>query len=381
MQSTKERATPASVTLRFPSLSQSPNRKKVLQVQEYPKPCSLSSSDSGFQPKHQAHWVEFQQYHHSIKNPVGAEVESPPPRLWRGGGAASEAAQAACPVLVNRFISQQDRKSGNAVKSLQVYHRAVRMVREYRGKDVVPPGQTRGEISSFSEASRRRLKFTASNAFPVLKTQFGMTYHENEPDGRTIKKHLNAFLVAVRRMYPNFGYLWILEFQKRGKAHFHLYTSLEHKQAIGFELSILWNRIAEPESGYHLRWHCHKKNFIAWDMGSGSYLCKYLAKESQKAVPVGFTGVGRFWGNSRGLVPPPDEVDMEDIVETHGEYTGKYIVRTLCRHHENSLASSPWKSSARTRPTSYTLGNGSVIARRLFSYLQEKPPLLSPPPF
>lgn len=48
-------------------------------------------------------------------------------------------------------------------------------------------------------------------------------------------------------------------------------------------------------------------------MGSATYLCKYLDKEAQKAVPEGFVNFGRFWGNSRTLVPAPITVTIEDV--------------------------------------------------------------------
>lgn len=285
--------------------------------------------------------------------------------------------------LVNRCISQQKKTGNNPVKSLLVYPRSVKLVRDFDGKKPDNSGGLRSEISSFSAQSKKRLKFSASNAFPLLISQFGMTYHRTTPDGKTVKKHLNNFLTAINRQYPESANLWILEFQSRGVPHFHIFLSLSHDQpGLHKFLADTWHRISEPDSKEHLRFHKHKNNFIAWDMGSGSYLCKYLDKEHQKAVPEGFTGVGRFWGNTRGLVPDPDEISATDldhafshesVDETTGEITEfnamPYIVRTLCRHHEKSLRNSPWKSSARKRPTCYTLPNSAGILRKLEAYL------------
>lgn len=282
--------------------------------------------------------------------------------------------------LVNTFISQQSSKSRNPVKSLQVYHRAVKLVRVFPGNPDQKPPTVRAEIQSFSDASKRRLRFAALNAFPALVSQFGMTYHNGDPDGRTCKKHLNAFLVAMRRKFPGVGFLWLLEFQKRGTAHFHLFTTLEHNRETGKILGKIWNRIAEPGNGQHLAFHQHPRNFIPWEMESAGYLCKYLDKEAQKAVPVGFSGVGRFWGNSRGLVPAPSEIEMGELREFCGVYSVTHLVRTLCRHHEASLRHSKWKSRARRAATSYTLQNGSRIVRRMLSEYERQRPV-SPPPF
>lgn len=250
----------------------------------------------------------------------------------------------------------------------------------------MPPGGERSEISSFSIASKRRLKFTSSNAFPALISQFGMTYHNTSPDGSTVKAHLNAFLTLLRKKFPHVRYLWILEFQKRGTAHFHLFLTLSHETpGLHKHMAESWNRIAEPENGKHLRFHRHASNFIPWDMGSGSYLCKYLDKEAQKSVPAGFTGVGRFWGNSRGLVPEAIQIDTADIdaafsYEVTDSETGEiqefhaseYVTRQLCRHHEKSLHGSRWRSSARKRPTSYTLPNAAAVYRQLENYLSRQ---------
>jgi hypothetical protein len=314
--------------------------------------------------------VHLESYHNSgprSSETVGGDIPASPP----GGGVGP---------LVNRSISQQTRGRGNPVESLLVYPRAVKLVRCYEGKkpETAPP--LRSEIQSFSQSSKRRLKFTASNAFPALISQFGMTYHHATPDGHTVKKHLNAFLTDIRRKFPTVGYLWILEFQERGTPHFHIFLNLEHDQKTGKALAGIWNRIAEPESKEHLKFHQHENNFIPWDMGSGSYLCKYLDKEHQKQVPEGFQGVGRFWGNSRKLVPEPDTVEMRDIADSYNDYTCTHIVRTLCKHHEKSLRQSPWKSSARKRPTSYTLPNGAIIARQLFRNFENHPPEQPPMP-
>jgi hypothetical protein len=155
-----------------------------------------------------------------------------------------------------------------------------------------------------------------------------------------------------------------------------------------------WHQIAEPDSPSHLKFHLHEKNFIPWDMGAGSYLCKYLDKEHQKQIPEGYTGSGRFWGNSRGLVPEPMRIEMSDVDkayswETVDQETGEvetfkaseYVTRHLCKHHEKSIRKSPWKSSARKRLTSYTLPHGYAVYRQLENYLARQPRPLEELPF
>lgn len=268
------------------------------------------------------------------------------------GGAPGPAGRGA-PPLVNRCISER-KNHRNPVLLIEVYPRGLRLF--HQGQSQAPEfSGKRKEIQSFSEASKRRLRWAASNAFPVLTSQFGMTYHNSFPDGRTVKAHLHRFLVRLQASFPC-GYLWILEFQKRGVAHVHLFLTLaQETPGLHDFMARTWNRIAEPGDGAHLSVHLHERNFISWDMGSGAYLCKYLDKAHQKAVPVDFTGVGRFWAASRGLVPPPDVLERFTDAD----------IRIVCKHHEKSLRGFKWKSAARRSRFSYRLPNGATIIRRL----------------
>jgi hypothetical protein len=229
-----------------------------------------------------------------------------------------------------------------------------------------------------------------------------MTYHVTYPDGRTVKKHLNSFLTRLRNRFPDVAYLWVLEFQLRGVPHFHMWLSLPHDlPGLGDFLAKTWNKIADPGNAEHLAWHSFKgqpgwetctsknkllrkkkPNLMPWDMYSSGYLTKYLDKASQKAIPEGFTGCGRFWGNSRGLLATPDEKTPADLShmdqETVDEETGEIITRSafsqalriICKHHEKKLKKRPYKSFARTSKSSYTLGKSAPALRSLLSYLQ-----------
>lgn len=182
----------------------------------------------------------------------------------------------------------------------------------------VPPDRTK--IQGFSDNSRRRLRFVAVNAFPELTSQFCLTYHNDWPaDGAVCKAHLNAFLTSFRRKFPGVGYLWLLEFQKRNAPHYHLFTSLPVTEENHVWLAETWCRITMPNDAEALAFHLHDKNFIAWDMGHGHYVAKYLEKSNQKLVPDGYSNVGRFWGASRGLVPMPVEVDYDAFGEAYSQ--------------------------------------------------------------
>lgn len=301
------------------------------------------------------------------------------------------------PPLVYRFISHETfgpkrphrpgyknvrPKISNEVVGFEVFKSAVRIIRNF-ARNSKPSSVTapRGVINSFSDASRRRLKFVAANCDPDLVSSFCLTYHNNAPvDGSVCKSQLNLFLTELRRVYHDVKYLWILEFQSRGCPHFHLFLSCPPDSAMQKFMASAWNRITS-ESPEHLSFHEHPSNFFTWEMGSGSYLTKYLDKEAQKFVPESFFNVGRFWGCSRGLVPPGLVVDETDLArfdavqfdpvtgEEKSVCAKKYVARAICKFHRAKLRQYRRVSRAASVPTSYMVAAASGIFWQLFQHL------------
>lgn len=238
----------------------------------------------------------------------------------------------------------------------------------------------RGEIQMFSPASASRLTRMARNAFPALVSQFCLTYHESNPDGKTAKKHLDTWLKCLRRLLPDVGYLWILEFQSRGVPHFHVWLTEAFSVQVWKHLGSAWNRIAEPTSPDHLWWHTEERrergkvqrSFINWDMNSAGYLRKYMSKEAQKCVPEGFGWSGRFWGASRGLVPDPVVLEADELGDTVADVTrtvskwvearrkrGARVARRIAEDKGREYRPLKLRPTARAVPTSSWLNNAS----------------------
>jgi len=193
----------------------------------------------------------------------------------------------------------------------------------------------------------------ASEAGEHLVSQFCLTYQHTDPDGERVKRHLNVWLTWLRRRVPGIKYLWVLEFQKRGVPHLHVFLTIPvcTTSTLHDEMARKWHLITCEEDAAHLKFHQNAKNWIGWDMGSGSYVCKYLDKEKQKHVPDDFGWVGRFWGASRSLMPKPcvyDAHEMRAMVgqnthaasmnvsrEAHGRDITATIIRTLGNFQES----------------------------------------------
>lgn len=290
--------------------------------------------------------------------------------------------ESAPPLLVSSPISQQ---------TFEVYPKSIRVRRPFKGVAATPPDRSGSAIQGFSDKSKSRLRFIAANAGHLLQSQFCCTYQDLWPiDGREFKRHLNAFLVAARRAFPFLLNLWAGEFQTRGAPHAHVFLNVPATDENRLILARLWVRIAHPGNADMLAFHSHPRNMIPWKMGNGSYLCKYLDKEHQKAIPQGFANFGRWWGHSRGLVPDPDiitPVELREQFPSVDEQTGevsdvdpcKYLIRTVGRYHEKINRRSWFRRTSRTA----TALTGAPIFRQALEYLrrQHNSQGDEPPPF
>ena len=191
-------------------------------------------------------------------------------------------------LVINRISAHEARRH----ITLEVGQRDIRIRRTTRfDSKRRPGGGIRGSVSSFTKASRRRLLFTARN-FPGINYMVTLTYPSDFPaDGRLVKDHWRRFRQWLIRNGANTG-LWVLEFQKRGAPHFHIFI---RKPLDGHTVSRAWYRIVGSNDPKHLAAGTRVERF-RYPPALGSYVMKYAAKIVQKEVPVSYERVGRFWG-------------------------------------------------------------------------------------
>jgi len=237
----------------------------------------------------------------------------------------------------------------------------------------------RRPISSFSIKSKARLQHVALNANCEFTSQMTLTYDGDRAptDGQELKSHLNKYLVALRRKFEDFKYLWVLEFQRNGNPHIHLFTNLKYSPERAVYLGGMWNRYVKGSEKHrrvhqHVPKHQYKQHlgpgdshgsFCPWEMGSGSYICyKYLSKDNQKRVPTHFRNCGRFWGATRGIVKPNKTIQEDEFytlfTDTINTITGEFITaqqninrffRDLRNYHEKSVNRARWKNHLREK--------------------------------
>ena len=189
----------------------------------------------------------------------------------------------------------------------------------------------RSECGAWSWRSRCRLRFVAANTGILFRAMITLTYGADFPcTGSMVKKHLNGFLVALRkRLRPSecLSYLWWLEFQQRGAPHVHILVNrpcrdLPEKQWFSQE----WYRIVGSGDVKHLAAGTRVEN-LRTARGGVRYAIKYAQKMRQKQVPIDFRDVGRFWAHSRDVAPYPSRISyVECIEELYESLTGwKYV--------------------------------------------------------
>lgn len=221
------------------------------------------------------------------------------------------------------------------VTGFKVYRRDIVPVRQaWAANPPTDPGE-RGEIYELSTKSQRKLALYASNSPVEFASMVTVTYPMDFPaDGKLVKKHLNALLCVIRARFPGFQYLWVLEFQRRGAPHFHIFTDIE----LPAPLRPMKRSCGRTNKTVRVNWELHdwlgdrwfdivgsddeKHRLVgaAWEVlekrdGCARYIAKEAYKTFQKVVPEDFRNVGRFWGCSKGV--PPEE--PETIPANKGE--------------------------------------------------------------
>jgi hypothetical protein len=208
------------------------------------------------------------------------------------------------------------------------------------------PPNPRASIYEFSDKSRAHLDHIACNSGHLVKSQFCLTYRNQMPmDGEACKAHLDKWLKAYRRRNPGGHYLWVLEFQKRGVPHFHVFLSIPVNRELQKKMARSWVRITEGDDVQYW-WHCRSQNWIAWNMADGKYMMKnYCVKIAQKEVPANFRNVGRFWGCSRSMTPIPTHYGPQEIAKLtvsnpspwHPASIRHYFDKILRRYQEKQM--------------------------------------------
>lgn len=145
--------------------------------------------------------------------------------------------------------------------------------------------------------------FVVNNTDVEFDTMVTLTYPAVFPEkGRIAKRHLNSFLVWLRRLDLVRGYLWFMEFQNRGAVHFHILVALGGERIEHKLIARRWFEIVGSGDEKHLKAGTRIERLRS-SSGGARYACTYASKQAQKMVPDKMSGFGRFWGHSKNVKP------------------------------------------------------------------------------
>lgn len=165
--------------------------------------------------------------------------------------------------------------------NLKIYRRAI----VYKNAG----GGTRGAISQFSNASRKRMLDTIAK-IDKNKIQWGkytpkfitLTY-KVAPTPKRAKRDLKVFFERLNERWQKASFLWRMEYQKRGAIHFHLilfnvpFVKVNSNNPHELNLQSMWNEVSEQNDRNTL-----DLEVIRSINGVMFYVSKYMAKEDTK---------------------------------------------------------------------------------------------------
>jgi hypothetical protein len=198
-------------------------------------------------------------------------------------------------------------------------------------------GGIRSSIRTFSFNSRKRLMRKIAqlkkDKLPLFVT---LTYPAVFPkDSKIYKEHLRRIGIAIEREYKRSGFIWRLEFQKRGAPHYHLLlygVSCKGKeiQDIRTWFAMKWYEIVNSGDPLHL-----KAGTQVSRMRNFRQVCAYVSKgtarvengELAKDTQVSMMYVGRWWGSYNAKYLPFADVVIALITDKKAVEVIRYMRR------------------------------------------------------
>lgn len=117
----------------------------------------------------------------------------------------------------------------------------------------------------------------------IWTTFITLTFKDNITDISFANKKFNQFISNVRKLKPNFKYLAVPEFQKRGAVHYHLLSNLNYNDGVIIPQKNKKGNAVNIDSIYDIKYWSF--GFCRVDFISGnfkkifSYLTKYMTKD------------------------------------------------------------------------------------------------------
>lgn len=138
------------------------------------------------------------------------------------------------------------------------------------------------------------------------KTFITLTFAENITNIDVANKKFRYFVDKVRRIYKNFSYICIPEFQKRGAVHYHLLTNIDLDNS-----KLIYIQEDNPTFKHIKYWN---EGFTSVEVMTGDpkkvvgYISKYMTKD----VDDRLFGHRRYFYSSNLNKPKESYIDLDD---------------------------------------------------------------------
>ncbi len=138
------------------------------------------------------------------------------------------------------------------------------------------------------------------------ETFITLTFAENIVDICYANKQFNKFISKVRRVYNNFKYLCVPEFQKRGAVHYHLLTN------ISVDNSNLIFKQKDNKKFLHIKyWNCGF-NSVEIVKGDIKKIVGYISKYMTKDIDNRLFSKRRYFYSYNLLKPVVSYLDLDN---------------------------------------------------------------------
>ena len=108
-----------------------------------------------------------------------------------------------------------------------------------------------------------------------------LTYGLHYPSDHVSKKHLEHFIKRIKRVEPDFQFIWVIEKQKRGAPHFHILTPNYIDKEV---INKAWNGVVSKWQKSEIDNGC-KQQTVYPNVGkvfeAGKYMTKYMQKQQE----------------------------------------------------------------------------------------------------
>ncbi len=149
------------------------------------------------------------------------------------------------------------------------------------------------------------------------KTFITLTFKENIIDVNIANKKLNSFFTSIRRIFNDFKYLCVPEFQKRGAVHYHLFTNIDIND------KLLIYEQEDNKKFKHIKYWSYGYNKVDNISNDIKKVVGYISKYMTKDIDDRLFSHHRYYNSKNLNLPKENYIDLSN--EKHVIFLNKLL--------------------------------------------------------